>query len=182
MKLETNFIASTTNWVKLLSNVFLTISILLMLYIVYVYFTVDKQQKKTEYLTQNQEKLQQHIQRQKLQIQQHMTDDQFQQLKQDINTINRISDFNSLDIARVLYVIELSLPKNVHIEQFSYDATRAESNLTAQSSEPELLNEFITQLQQDPRFPRIDLIDQKQLNIKQSVAFRYRIIIQHKIQ
>lgn len=182
MKFETNFIAPAINWVKILSNIFLLVSILLIFYITYMYYQAESHHEKREYLILQQQKLQQHIEQHQTQIHQYLTDNQLQNLRKDINTINRISNFNSLDISSVFYVIELALPKKVQIEQFTYDSVQGESTLLAQSSEPDLLNDFITKLQQDPRFTRIELTDQKQLNIKKSVVFQYQIKIQHKIQ
>ena len=182
MKFETNFVVSSTNWVKILSNIFLLVSILLIIYIVFMYYQAESHQEKKDHLSLQQQKLEQHIEQQQTQIHQYLSDDQLQQLKKDINTINHVSNLNSLDISSVFYVIELALPKKVNLEQFTYDSIRAESSLAAQSSEPDLLNEFITKLQQDPRFTKIELTDQKQLNIKKSVAFQYQIKIQHKIQ
>ena len=180
MKFDTNFATASINWVKLLGNLFLTISVLLMGYVVYLYYQGIAQQKNTQQLNIQQKKLQQHIQQQQLQIHQFLADDQLQQLKQDIKTINSVTNINSLDVSSVFYVIELALPKNVTIEQFNYDSVSAVSSLAVQSSEPELLNVFIEKLQQDPRLNQIDLVDQKQLSNRQSMVFRYQMNIQHK--
>lgn len=182
MKFDTNFAEASINWVKLLGNLFLTISVLLMAYVVYLYYQGPGQQKNTQQLNIQQEKLQQHIQQQQLQINQFLADDQLQQLKQDIKKINSVTNINSLDVSSVFYLIELAIPKNVTIEQFNYDSARAVSTLSAQSTEPELLNEFIEKLQQDPRLNQIDLVDQKQLSNRNAMVFRYQMSIQHKNQ
>ena len=182
MKFETNFAIAPVNWVRLLGNLFLSISVLLMVYVAHLYYQDVGQQQNTVYLNEQQEKLQQHIQQQQLQIHQFLADDQLQQLKQDIKKINSVTNINSLDVSSVFYLIELALRENVTIDQFKYDSARAVTTLSAQSTEPELLNTFIEKLQQDPRLNQIDLVDQKQLSNRNSMVFRYQISIQHKNQ
>ncbi|MCW8957139.1 MAG: hypothetical protein OQL09_09665 [Gammaproteobacteria bacterium] len=151
-----------------------------MVYVAYLYYQSMEQQQNTAYLNKQQEKFQQHIQQQQLKIHQFLTDDQLQQLKQDIKNINSVANINSLDISSVFYLIELALPEDVNLEQFNYDSTSALTTLAVQSTEPELLNKFIDKLQQDPRLNQINLVDQKQLGNRRSVVFRYQMIVQHR--
>ena len=182
MKFETNFVPATTNWVKLLGNLLLSMFVLVMITIGYLYYQDIRQKQNIENLNNQQKKLEQHIQQQQIQIRQYLADNQLQQLKQDINTINSVTGTNSLDISSVVNVFELALPENAFIEQISYDSSRAETALTVQSTESDLLNEFIEKLQQDPRFNKIELVDQKQIRDRQSVVFRYQMKLQHKYQ
>lgn len=182
MKFETSFVARPVSWVRHLGNLLLIISAVLIFYIVFIYYQGVNKQAQLESLTRQQKKLAQHITQQQVQIHQALAHDELIQLNRDIDEINHISNFNSLDLASVLYVIELSIPGSVLLEHFSYDAGRAGSRLIAQSPEPDLLNEFVAKLQQDSRFIDVNLIDQKQLSNRQSVAFQYQIKIQHKIQ
>lgn len=182
MKFETNFVTATVNWVKLLGNLLLSMFVLLMLTFAYLYYQDISQKQNTENLNNQQKKLDQHIQEQQIQIRQYLAENQLQVLKRDINTINSVSGSNSLNISSVFNVIELALPENVYLEKISYDSSTAETALTAQSTESDLLNEFIDKLQQDPRFTKIELVDQKQIRNRQSVVFRYQMKLQHKYQ
>lgn len=180
MIFTTNFSRSSDKWLAFINNFMLIAIVFFLLLFLYLFNKGSIIQDQIVELTDNKLKLQEHIKEQRLIIQRYLTDGQLSQLKADVLKINAVSDLKSLDLATVLSVFEYILPKNIFIDELRYNAQNSASNLVIKSSNDDALNNFVEKIQQDPRFERVELIDQKQQNENNSVIYIYQLIIHHK--